>query len=145
MNKIPLSKCFVNAEVEEAALRAIRSGQYILSRESQEFEKELAAHTGTTQCVLGSSWTMIVYLLHQLQGIGPGDEIIVPSHTAFPSIEPLIHNGAVPVFVDIDETYCLDPAAVEAAVTPRTVGIIPVHLYGHPADMDRIMAIAKKH
>src|SRR5665213_2195217 len=82
MSKIPLSKCFVNPEVEEAALRAIRSGQYILGKECTAFEAELAAHTGTAQCVLGSSWTMIVYCLHQLQGIGPGDEIIVPSHRA---------------------------------------------------------------
>src|SRR5580698_547870 len=145
MEKIPLSKCFVNSEVEEAALRAIRSGQYILGKESQAFETELAAHTGTTTAVLGSSWTMIVYLLHQLQGIGPGDEIIVPSHTAFPSMEPLIHLGAKPVFADIDDTFVLDLAHVESLITPRTVGIIGVHLYGHPIDNDRMIAIAKKH
>ena len=108
MSKISLSKCFVNAEVEEAALRAIRSGQYILGAESKAFEAELAAHTGTTTAVLGSSWTMIVYLLHQVQGIGPGDEIIVPSHTAFPTMEPMIHLGAKPVFADIDDTYVMD-------------------------------------
>ena len=144
MSKIPLSKCFVNAEVEEAALRAIRSGQYILGKESTAFEAELAAHTGTAQCVLGSSWTMIVYCLHQLQGIGPGDEIIVPSHTAFPSMEPLIHLGAKPVFADIDETFVMDLAHVESLITPRTVGIIGVHLYGHPIDNDKLLAIAKK-
>ena len=144
MNKIPLSKCFVNQEVEEAALRAIRSGQYILGKEAQAFEAELAVHTGTAQCVLGSSWTMIVYLLHQLQGIGPGDEIIVPSHTAFPSMEPLIHLGAKPVFADIDETFVMDLAHVESLITPRTVGIIGVHLYGHPIDNDRLLGIARK-
>jgi dTDP-4-amino-4,6-dideoxygalactose transaminase len=145
MQKIPLSKCFVNSEVEEAALRAIRSGQYILGKESQAFETELAAHTGTATAVLGSSWTMIVYLLHQLQGIGPGDEIIVPSHTAFPSMEPLIHLGARPVFADIDDTYVMDLAHVESLITPRTVGIIGVHLYGHPIDNDRLLAITRKH
>ena len=145
MNKIPLSKCFVNAEVEQAALRAIRSGQYILGKESAAFEAELAAHTGTTQCVLGSSWTMIVYLLHQLQGVGPGDEIIVPSHTAFPTMEPLIHLGARPVFADIDDTFGMDLNQVESLITPRTVGIIGVHLYGHPLDNDRLLAIAKQH
>jgi perosamine synthetase len=145
MQKIPLSKCFVNSEVEEAALRAIRSGQYILGKESQAFEAELAAHTGTATSVLGSSWTMIVYLLHQLQGLGPGDEIIVPSHTAFPSMEPLIHLGARPVFADIDETYTMDLAHVESLITPRTVGIIGVHLYGHPIDNDCLLAIARKH
>jgi len=145
MQKIPLSKCFVNAEVEEAALRALRSGQYILGKECQAFEAALAAHTGTRQCVLGSSWTLIVYLLHQLQGVGPGDEIIVPSHTAFPTMEPLIHLGARPVFVDVDDSYLMDLEQVEAAITPRTVGIIPVYLYGHPVDVDRLLAIAARH
>lgn len=145
MQKVSLSKCFVNNEVEEAALRALRSGQYILGKESQAFEAELAAHTGTAQCVLGSSWTMIVYLLHQLQGVGAGDEIIVPSHTAFPTMEPLIHRGARPVFVDIDDTFVMDLDQVEAAITPRTVGIIPVYLYGHPVDVDRVLAITRKH
>ena len=144
MSKIPLSKCFVNPEVEEAALRAIRSGQYILGAESKAFEAELAAHTGTATAVLGSSWTMIVYLLHQIQGVGPGDEIIVPSHTAFPSMEPLMHLGAKPVFADIDDTYVMDLAHVESLITPRTVGIIGVHLYGHPIDNDRLLAIARK-
>jgi dTDP-4-amino-4,6-dideoxygalactose transaminase len=144
MQKIPLSKCFVNQEVEEAALRALRSGQYILARECQAFESELAAHTGAQHCVLGSSWTMIVYMLHLAQGIKAGDEVIVPSHTAFPTMEPLIHCGATPVFADIDDTFCMDPAHVESLITPRTVGIIPVHLYGHPADLDRIFAIAAK-
>ena len=144
MQKIPLSKCFVNPEVEEAALRALRSGQYILGKECQAFETELAAHTGTQHCVLGSSWTMIVYMMHLAQGIKAGDEIIVPSHTAFPTMEPLIHCGATPVFADIDDTFCMDPAHVESLITPRTVGIIPVHLYGHPADLDKIFAIAAK-
>lgn len=145
MQKIPLSKCFVNQEVEEAALRALRSGQYILGKECQAFETEIAAHTGTKFCVLGSSWTMIVYMLHLAQGVKPGDEIIVPSHTAFPTMEPLIHCGAKPVFADIDETYCMDVEQLESLITPRTVGIIPVHLYGHPVNVDRVLAIAAKH
>jgi dTDP-4-amino-4,6-dideoxygalactose transaminase len=145
VQKIPLSKCVVDAEVEAAALRALRSGQYILGRECEAFEAELAAHTGARHCVLGSSCTMIVYLTHLAQGLKPGDEVIVPSHTAMPAIEPLLHCGARPVFADIDDTYCIDVEQIEPAITPRTVGIIPVHLYGHPADMDRILAIAAKH
>ena len=145
MQKIPLSKCFVDPEVEEAALRALRSGQYILGKECHAFEAELAAHTGTKHAILGSSWTMIVYLLHLAQGLKPGDEVIVPSHTAFPTMEPLIHCGARPVFIDIDDTYCLDVDQIESLITPRTVGIIPVHLYGHPADLGRVFAIAAKH
>jgi len=123
----------------------LRSGQYILGKESQAFEAELAAYTGVRHCVLGASWTMIVFLLHQLQGVEQGDEIIVPSHTAFPTMEPLIHLGARPVFVDVDDTYVMDLEQVEAVITPRTVGIIPVYIYGHPVDVDRVLAIAAKH
>ncbi len=124
MQKIPLSKCFVDTEVEEAALRALRSGQCILGPECQAFEAELAAAAGTPHGALTSSCTMALYLLHLAQGLRPGDEVIVPSHTAFPTIEPLLHCGATPVFVDIDDTFCLDPAQIAAAITPRTVGLL---------------------
>jgi dTDP-4-amino-4,6-dideoxygalactose transaminase len=144
MQKIPLSKCFVNQELKDAVMRAIDSGQYILGKECKAFEEELAAATGTKICVLGSSWTMIVYMLHLAMGLKAGDEVIVPSHTAFPTMEPLIHCGAIPVFADVDETYCMDATKVEALITPRTVGIIPVHLYGHPADLDPILEIAAR-
>jgi len=144
MQRIPLSRCFVNDEVKAAAMRAIDSGQYILGKECQAFESELARHTGTREAILGSSWTMIVYLLHWAQGIKPGDEVLVPSHTAIPTMEPLIHCGARPVFVDIDDTYCMDVSQLEALMTPRTVGIIPVHLYGHPVDLDPLLALAAK-
>jgi len=139
---IPLSKCFVSPEVEEAALRALRSGQYILGKECQAFEAELAAYTGAAHVILGSSWTMLVHLLHFTLGLKPGDEVIVPSHTAFPTMEPLIHFGATPVFADIDDSYCLDVELIDSLLTPRTVGIIPVHLYGHPVNLDRVLAIA---
>ena len=145
MQKIPLSKCFGDPEVAEAALRALRSGKYILVKECEAFERELAAHTGTRFCVLGSSWTMIVYMMHLAQGLKPGDEVIVPSHTALPTMEPLIHCGAKPICVDIDDTFCMDIGAVEAAITPRTVGMIPVHLYGHPADVDALASVAARH
>lgn len=143
--KISLSRCFLNQEIRDAAMRALESGQYILGGESKAFEAELAAHTGAKYAVLVSSWTMGVLLLHEAQGIKPGDEVLVPSHTAFPTMEPLIHRGAKPVFIDIDDSYCMDPAQIEAAITPRTVGIIPVHLYGHPVDLDRVFEIARKH
>lgn len=145
MNKIPLSKCFVNQEIKDAALKAIESGQYILGAECKAFEAELAAHMGKRSAVLVSSWTMGVFILHEAMGLKPGDEVLVPSHTAFPTMEPLIHRGAKPVFIDIDDSYCMDPALLEAAITPRTVGIIPVHLYGHPANLDAVFAVAKKH
>lgn len=145
MKKIPLSRPFVNDEIRQAAVRAIDSGSFILSKECEAFEKELAAHVGTKHAVLCSNWTSGVFILHQAMGLQADDEVIVPSHTAFPSIEPLMHWKAKPVFVDIDESYCLDVDLIEAAITPRTVGIIPVHLYGHPADLDPIFETAKKH
>ena len=143
MRKVPLSRPFVNDEIRQAAVCAIDSGSFILSKECEAFEKELAAHVGTKHAVLCSNWTSGVFLLHRAMGLKEDDEIIVPSHTAFPSIEPLMHWKAKPVFVDIDETYCLDVDLIEDAITPRTVGIIPVHLYGHPVDLDPIFEIAK--
>jgi dTDP-4-amino-4,6-dideoxygalactose transaminase len=144
MKKIPLSHVSVTDELRQAVLKAVDSGRYILADQCKAFEAELAAYVGMKHCILSTSWTTAVYLLHEAMGLKAGDEIIVPSHTAFPSIEPMIHHGAKPVFVDIDETYCAAPEAIEKAITPRTVGILPVHLYGHPCDMDAIMAIAKK-
>jgi dTDP-4-amino-4,6-dideoxygalactose transaminase len=145
MRNIPLSRVFISDEVRDAALRALNSGSYILGRECEAFEAEIAEYIGTKYAVLCSSWTAGGFLLHHAMGLKPGDEILVPSHTAFPSIEPMIHFGAKPVFVDIDETYCLDPNLLEASITPRTVGILPVHLYGHPANLDCVFEIADKH
>jgi dTDP-4-amino-4,6-dideoxygalactose transaminase len=144
MKKIPLSRVFLNDEVREAALRALDSGSYILGKECEALEAELANYIGTKEAVLCSSWTAGVSMLYHAMGVKPGDEIIVPSHTAFPSVEPMIHRGAKPVFVDIDETYCLDVDLIETSITPRTVGILPVHLYGHPANLDRVLAVANK-
>ena len=145
MKKIPLSRVFRNEEVRQAALRALASGSYILAKECEAFESELADYVGTKEAVLCSSWTTGALMLHHAMGVQPGDEILVPSHTAFPSIEPMIHRGAKPVFIDIDETYCLDVDLLETSITSRTAGILPVHLYGHPANLDGVSAIAKKH
>lgn len=145
MKKIPLSRVFLSQEVREAALRALDSGSYILGKECEAFEAELANYIGTKEAVLCSSWTAGASMLYHAMGVRPADEIIVPSHTAFPSIEPMIHRGAKPVFIDIDETYCLDVDLIDASITSRTVGILPVHLYGHPANLDGVLAIARKH
>jgi dTDP-4-amino-4,6-dideoxygalactose transaminase len=145
MKKIPLSRVFVDDEVREAGLRAMNSGWYILAQECEAFEAELAAYVGTEEAVLCSNWTSGVLMLLHAMGVCPGDEILVPSHTAFPSIEPMIHRGAKPIFIDIDETYCIDVDQLEAAMSARTAGILPVHLYGHPANMDGSFLAAKKH
>src|SRR5438309_6941897 len=145
MKTIPLSRVFLDDEVREAALRALSSGSYILGKECEAFQAELANYIGTEHAVLCSSWTAGGFLLHRAMGLKPGDEILVPSHTAFPSIEPMIHCGAKPIFIDIDETYCLDVDLIEASITSRTVGILPVHLYGHASNLERIFEIAQKH
>src|SRR5579884_2539544 len=95
--RIPLSRVFFDDEMRDAAARALESGSYILGKECEAFETELAAYTGTRHAVLCSSCTAGVFLLLQALGVQPGDEILVPSHTAFPSVEPIIHCGAKPV------------------------------------------------
>ncbi len=112
--------------------------------ECKAFEKELAEYFGVKHVVLSSSWTAAVHLLHLAQGLKSGDEILVPSLTAFPSIEPMIHAGAKPIFCDIDDTYTIDPEDARKKITKRTVGILPVHLYGRPANLDAIMKLAKE-
>jgi len=145
MKNIPLSKVYLTDEVRQAAMRALESGWYILAKECEAFEAELAQYTGTKHAVLCPNWTSGVQMLLQAMGLKKCDEILVPSHTAFPSIEPMCLWGAKPVFIDIDDTFCLDVEQLEAAITPRTVGILPVHLYGHPANLDRCFEVAKKH
>jgi len=145
IKKVPLSRVFVDDEIRAAALRAVNSGRYILAEECEALEVELAHCVGTKEAVLCSSWTTGALMLFHAIGVKPGDEILVPSHTAFPSIEPMIHRGARPVFIDIDDTYCLDVDLLEPSITSRTVGILPVHLYGHPANLDGVLAVAKKH
>src|SRR5712675_1089163 len=114
--KIPLSRVYQSEAIDRRILDVVHGGNYILGPESKAFEKELAAYFGVKHVVLSSSWTAAVHLLHIAQTmtgkLKPGDEILVPSLTAFPSIEPMIHAGAVPVFCDIDDTYtiCLNDA-----------------------------------
>src|SRR5262249_60518199 len=106
MKKIPLSRVFINEEVHEAGLRALSSGSYILGKECEAFEAELAAYIGTKHAVLCSSWTAGGFLLHKAMGLKPGDEILVPSHTAFHTIEPMINFGAIQEFNDIVSNKC---------------------------------------
>jgi dTDP-4-amino-4,6-dideoxygalactose transaminase len=147
---IPLSKPYIDHEIKERVLEVIDSGQYILGRNCKEFEKEFAAFVGTKHAVLTSSGTSAIFLSLQALGVGPGDGVLVPSLTAFPTVEPVFHVGARPIFVDIDESYGMDPNHVERLLEEglpgvKLRGIIPVHLYGHPADLERIMALGRKH
>ncbi|MBR4659236.1 MAG: DegT/DnrJ/EryC1/StrS family aminotransferase [Clostridia bacterium] len=132
-------------EYEEAALRAMRSGWYIMGNELKAFETQFAQYTGVGYCVGLNSGLDALTLAVRALGIGPGDEVIVPANTYIASVLGVTENGATPVFVEPDEFFCLDAEKVEAAITPRTKAILPVHLYGQPCEMERICSIAKKH
>ncbi len=136
----------VEAEVRAAIDRVLESQTYILGPEVAALEGELAALSGVEHGIgVGSGSDAIVATLMAL-GIGPGDEVIVPTFTFFATAGCVARVGARPVFVDIEpDTYNIDPNAAAAAVTERTRAIIPVHLYGQCADMDRIMALARQH
>lgn len=133
-------------EMDAAYRRVADSGWYALGAELEEFEAEFARYCGTEHCVgVGCGLDSLVFILRAL-GLGPGDEVIVPAHTFIATWIAVSAVGARPVPVEPDErTFNLDPAAVQAAIGPRTAAIMPVHLYGQPADLDAIAAIAARH
>ena len=144
-SKIPLSRVYQSETIDRRIIEVVRTGNYILGPECKAFASELAAYMGVKHIVLSNSWTAAVHLLHLAQNLNAGDEILVPSLTAFPSIEPIIHVGAKPIFCDVDDTYTIDPEDAKKKITKRTVGILPVHLYGRPANMDAMMKLAADH
>src|SRR6266513_1853303 len=143
--KIPLSRVYQSATIDRRILEVVRGGNYILGPECKAFEAALAAYFGVKHVVLSSSSTAAVHLLHIAQGLKAGDEVLVPSLTAFPSIEPMIHVGAQPIFCDIDDTYTIDPIDAAKKITKKTVGILPVHLYGRPSNIDAMKKLAVQH
>lgn len=136
----------VRSELQQAFERVLDSGWYILGKEVKEFEREFAAYCEAEHCVGVGNGLEALHLILRAYGIGAGDEVIVPSNTYIATWLAVTYAGATPVPVEPDErTYNLDPTKIEAAITPRTRAIIAVHLYGQPADMDAIHAVAKKH
>lgn len=133
------------AEYEEAALRALRSGWYILGKELAAFEEQFAAYLNVPYCIGVNSGTDALIMAVRALDIGPGDEVIVPANTYIASVMGVTENGATPVFVEPDEYHCLDVTKIEATITERTKAILPVHLYGQACDMESICAIAEKH
>ena len=133
------------SEYEEAALRAMRSGWYIMGKELETFETQFAEYLGVKYCVGLNSGLDALTLAVRALDIGPGDEVIVPANTYIASILGVTENGAAPVFVEPDEFFCIDAEKIEAAITPRTKAILPVHLYGQSCDMEKICSIAEKH
>lgn len=133
-------------EIDEAVLGVMARGRYILGPEVEAFEKEFSAYIGVKHAVGVGSGTDALNVALRACKIGPGDEVITVSHTAVATVSAIEMAGAVPVLVDIDPArYTIDTAKIEAAITTRTKAIIPVHIYGQPADLTPILAIAKKH
>ncbi len=138
---VPLSRPPVDDEIKAAVLAAIDSRQYILGPECRAFEQEFAGYIGVKHAVLTSSATAALWTALKAFGVKSSDEVLVPSHTAFPTVEAICFAGAVPVFVDIDDTYTVDLEDAAAKISPRTVGFVPVHLYGHPANLAGIVEL----
>jgi dTDP-4-amino-4,6-dideoxygalactose transaminase len=134
----------VAGEIKAAVLRVLDSGAFILGPENKAFDAEFAAALGVKHCLGVDSGTSALELALEALGVGPGDEVILPSFTFIATATAVSVLGAVPVFADVDETtLTLDPRSVERLITKKTKALIPVHLFGQPADMDALGALAK--
>jgi dTDP-4-amino-4,6-dideoxygalactose transaminase len=138
----------IKSEIDGTISAVIRDNAFIRGSYVDAFEREFAAAVDVKHCVSCANGTAALYLAMAALKVQPGDEVITTAHSWISTSAMITHAGATVVFCDTDTdgaTFTIDPAAIEAAITPRTVGIVPVHLYGRPADMDAIMAIARKH
>ena len=136
----------IKAELDEAVLEVLESTNYVLGPQVAAFEREFASFCGAAEGVAVNSGTSALHLALLAAGIGPGDEVITVPFTFVATVAAVRYAGATPVFVDVDpKSYTLDVSRLEQAVTPRTRAILPVHLYGQPADMDPILEIARRH
>jgi dTDP-4-amino-4,6-dideoxygalactose transaminase len=136
----------IKPEIDAAISRVLESCQFVLGSEVAAFEQNFAGYCGTSECIALNSGTSALHLALLAAGIGPGDEVITVPFTFVASVAAVLYAGARPVLIDIDpRSFTMDPAAIEAAITPQTKAILPVHLYGQPADMDPIMDIARRH
>jgi len=143
---IPMAKPLIGEEEKQAVLRVLDSGGLAQGREVAALEAAFAAVIGTKHAIATTNGTTALHVALMANGVGPGDEVITVPFTFIASANTVLYCGATPVFVDIDPvSFNMDPALLEAAITPRTKAIQPVHLYGNPADMAPIMAIAERH
>jgi dTDP-4-amino-4,6-dideoxygalactose transaminase len=141
---IELNRMFVDGEIREAILEVLESGRYVKGPKAREMEEEFAKLVKAEHAVSCSSGSTALMLAFKALGIGPGDEVIMPSHTFIASLNGFYHFGGKPVFVDIDPvSYTMDPELTEGAITENTKAIMPVHIYGHPADMGAFSDIAE--
>ena len=136
----------IKPEIDAAIARVLESCQFVLGSEVAKFEQDFAAYCETSDCIALNSGTSALHLALLAAGVGPGDEVITVPFTFVASVAAVLYAGSCPALVDIEpRSFTMDPAAVEEAITHRTRAILPVHLYGQPADMDPIMDIARRH
>ena len=141
----------MDEEEVEAALRVLRSRSPFryygidLQGETQAFEAEFAGFCGVSHCLAVNSGTGALHIALAALGVGPGQEVIVPAYMWVSVVAAVVNLGAIPVLADIDDTFCLDPVDVEAKITPRTRGVIAVHMSGAPADIEAIKKVTQKH
>ena len=144
--RIPLSAPDIGKREEAAILGSLRSGRLSLGTKLEQFERAVAVRCGAAHAVAVSSGTAGLHLALEAAGVGPGDEVITSPFSFVASANGIVHAGARPVFVDIDRySLNIDPARIEAAVTPRTRAILPVHVFAHPAAMNLILEVARRH
>jgi dTDP-4-amino-4,6-dideoxygalactose transaminase len=136
----------IKTDIQQAVNHVFETGQFVLGEEVAAFETEFARYVGADHAVAVNTGTSALHLSLLAAGIGPGDEVITVPFTFVATVAAIGYTGAHPVFVDIDPaSFTMDVAQVEAAITPRTKAIVPVHIYGQPADMDPLLAVARKH
>ncbi len=143
--RVPMSAPDINDDDVEAVAEVVRSGRLALGPKCVEFERAMAEYVGVRHAVAVSSGTAALHLLVRILGVGPGDEVLVPSFTFAASVNAILYEGATPVFVDIEpDTYNLDPADLERRITSRTKAIMAVDVFGHPAPWDEIEDVAAR-
>lgn len=138
----------VGQEEIDAVTKVLRDNalfRYGIGHECERFEGRYAAYLGTKHFALAASGSNALAAAMAALGLGPGDEVVIPAHTYMATATSVLSVGAIPVIVDIDESLTLDPAALEAAIGPRTRGVVPVHMWGTACDMDAILAVARRH
>jgi len=146
MQFIPLTKIFIGKEEEEEVIDTLRSGLIATGPKTERLEREFAAYLGRKRAIGTNSCTAALHLGLLALGIGVGDEVVTTPMTFVSTVNSIVYVGAKPVFVDVEpDTMNIDPARIEEAITERTKAIMPIHLYGHPCDMDRILDIAERH
>jgi perosamine synthetase len=145
-NLVPMSFPDITEEDVQAVAEVVRSGQLALGPKTEEFEHLITEYVGVKHAVAVSSGTTALHLIVKSLGIGPGDEVLVPSFTFVASANVILYEGATPVFVDIEpDTYNLDPEDLKKKITPRTKAIMVVDVFGHPAEWDEILRIAERY